>query len=47
LAQFAFAYKPSLAELVAQAEKADSPEKRFRYATMAELIEREIPMLVH
>jgi len=39
--------KPSLAELAAQAEKADSPEKRRRYATMMELIEREIPMLVH
>jgi hypothetical protein len=39
--------KPSLAELAAQAEKADSPEKRLRYATMVELIEREIPMLVN
>jgi ectoine hydroxylase-related dioxygenase (phytanoyl-CoA dioxygenase family) len=39
--------KPSLAELAAQAEKADSPERRLRYATMVELIEREIPMLVH
>ncbi len=39
--------KPSVAELVAQAEKADSPEKRLRYTTMMELIEREIPMLVH
>ena len=39
--------KPTLAELAAQAEKADSPEKRLRYATMVELIEREIPMLVH
>lgn len=39
--------KPSVAELAAQAEKADSPEKRLRYATMVELIEREIPMLVH
>jgi ectoine hydroxylase-related dioxygenase (phytanoyl-CoA dioxygenase family) len=39
--------KPSLAELAAQAEKVDSPEKRLRYTTMMELIEREIPMLVH
>jgi ectoine hydroxylase-related dioxygenase (phytanoyl-CoA dioxygenase family) len=39
--------KPSLAEMAAQAEKADSPEKRLRYAKMAELVEREIPMLVH
>ena len=39
--------KPSLAELVAQAEKADSPEKRRRYATTVELIERELPLLVH
>jgi hypothetical protein len=39
--------KPSVAELAAQAEKADSPEKRLRYTTMLELIEREIPMLVH
>ena len=39
--------KPSVAELAAQAEKADSPEKRLRYTTTLELIEREIPMLVH
>ena len=39
--------KPSVAELAAQAEKADSPEKRLRYKTTLELIEREIPMLVH
>ena len=39
--------KPSVAELAAQAEKADSPEKRLRYTTIVELIEREIPMLVH
>jgi hypothetical protein len=39
--------KPSVAEMAAQAEKADSPEKRLRYTTMLELIEREIPMLVH
>jgi len=39
--------KPSLAEIAAQVEKADSPEKRLRYAMMVELIEREIPMLVH
>jgi hypothetical protein len=38
--------KPSVAELAAQAEKADSPEKRLRYTTMLELIEREIPVLV-
>jgi len=38
--------KPTLNELAAQAEAADSPEKRLRYATMAEMIEREIPMLV-
>jgi hypothetical protein len=38
--------KPSLAELAAGAEKADSAEKRLRYARMAELVEREIPMLV-
>jgi hypothetical protein len=37
---------PSLAELAAQAEKAGSAEKRLRYTTMMELIEREIPMLV-
>jgi hypothetical protein len=39
--------KPSVAELTEQAEKADSREKRLRYATIVELIEREIPMLVH
>jgi len=39
--------KPSLAEIAAQVEKADSAEKRLRYATMVELIEREMPMLVH
>jgi hypothetical protein len=39
--------KPSVAELTALAEKADSPEKRLRYKTTVELIEREIPMLVH
>ena len=39
--------KPSVAELAAQAENADSPEKRLRYATLVEMIEREIPMLVH
>jgi len=39
--------KPSLEEIAAQAEKVDSPEKRARYMTMLELIEREIPMLVH
>ena len=39
--------KPSVPELTAQAEQADSPEKRLRYKTMMELIEREIPMLVH
>ena len=39
--------KPSVAELAAQAEKADSPEKRLRYTTIVELIEREIPMLMH
>jgi hypothetical protein len=39
--------KPSVAELISQAEKADSPEKRLRYATLVEMIEREIPMLVH
>lgn len=38
--------KPSLAELAAGAEQADSAEKRLRYAMMAELVEREIPMLV-
>ena len=38
--------KPSLAELAAQAEKADSPEKRLRYAKLLELIEREIPTQV-
>jgi ectoine hydroxylase-related dioxygenase (phytanoyl-CoA dioxygenase family) len=35
---------PSVAELTARAEKADSPEKRLRYTTILELIEREIPM---
>ena len=39
--------KPSVAELAAQAEKADSAEKRLRYAMILELIEREIPMVVH
>jgi hypothetical protein len=39
--------KPTVADLAAQAEMADSPEKRLRYTTMVELIEREIPMLVH
>jgi hypothetical protein len=39
--------KPSVAELVAQSEKVDSPEKRLRYTMLVELIEREIPMLVH
>jgi hypothetical protein len=42
--------KPSLAELASLAEgaeKADSPEKRLRYARARELVEREIPMLVH
>jgi len=39
--------KPSVAELAAQAEKADSPEKRLRYMAILELIEREVPMLVH
>jgi hypothetical protein len=38
--------KPSVAELTALAAKADSPEKRLRYTTMVEMIEREIPMLV-
>jgi ectoine hydroxylase-related dioxygenase (phytanoyl-CoA dioxygenase family) len=38
--------KPSVAELAAKAETADSPEKRRRYATMVELIESEIPMQV-
>jgi len=38
--------KPSVAELAAQAEKADSPEERLRYSSIVELIEREIPMLV-
>jgi ectoine hydroxylase-related dioxygenase (phytanoyl-CoA dioxygenase family) len=38
--------KPSVAELAALAEKADSPEKRLRYTTTMELIEREIPILV-
>lgn len=38
--------KPSVAELTARAEKADSPEKRLRYTTMLGLIEREIPLLV-
>jgi hypothetical protein len=37
---------PSVAELAALAESADSPEKRLRYATVRELIEREVPMLV-
>lgn len=39
--------KPSVAELAAQAEKADTPEKRLRYMTVLEMIEHEIPMLVH
>jgi ectoine hydroxylase-related dioxygenase (phytanoyl-CoA dioxygenase family) len=39
--------KPSVSELAAQAEKADDPEKRLRYTAILELIEREIPMLLH
>jgi ectoine hydroxylase-related dioxygenase (phytanoyl-CoA dioxygenase family) len=39
--------KPSVAELAAQAEQADTPERRLRLTTTMELIEREIPMLVH
>lgn len=39
--------KPSVAELAAQAEKADSPEKRIRYTTLLELIRQEIPRAVH
>jgi hypothetical protein len=39
--------KPSVAELAAQAEKADSPDERLRFTSIVELIEREIPMLVH
>ena len=39
--------KPTVAELAVQAEKADTPEKRLRYTTILELIEQEIPMLVH
>ena len=39
--------KPSVAELAAQAEKADTSETRHRYTAILELIEREIPMLVH
>jgi hypothetical protein len=39
--------KPSVAELAAKAEMADTPEKRLRYTTIVELIEQEIPMLVH
>lgn len=38
--------KPSVAELAVLAEEADSPQKRLRYTTTLELIEREIPMLV-
>lgn len=38
--------KPTVVEFVELAEKADSPEKRLRYTTIVELIEREIPMLV-
>lgn len=38
--------RPSVEELAELAEKADSPEKRLRYATTAELIEQEVPMLV-
>jgi hypothetical protein len=38
--------KPSVAELAAQAEKADSPEALLVYGAIVELIEREIPMLV-
>jgi hypothetical protein len=47
LERFAFAFKPSVAELAEQAEKAASPENRLRYMSIMELIEREIPMLVH
>ena len=38
--------KPSMAEMAAQAEKAESPEKRLRYRTVMEMIEREVPLLV-
>jgi hypothetical protein len=38
--------KPSLVELAAQAENADTPAERHRYTMLVELIEREIPMLV-
>lgn len=38
--------KPSVAALAELAEKADTPEKRRRYANVLELIEQEIPMLV-
>ena len=36
---------PSVAELAAQAEKAESPEERLRYTSLVELIEQEIPTL--
>jgi len=39
--------KPSVTELAEKAGNADTPEKRLRYATTLELIEQEIPMLVH
>src|SRR5215472_14342678 len=39
--------KPSVAELAAQAEKADSLQERLRCTSIVELIEREIPILVH
>jgi hypothetical protein len=39
--------KPSVSELSAQAANADTPEKRLRYRAMVDLIEREIPLLVH
>jgi hypothetical protein len=39
--------KPSVAELTAQAEKADSPEKRLRYTTLLDLIQQEIPRAVN
>jgi ectoine hydroxylase-related dioxygenase (phytanoyl-CoA dioxygenase family) len=38
--------KPSIAELVALADRASSPEKRLRYMTVVRMIEQEIPLLV-
>jgi ectoine hydroxylase-related dioxygenase (phytanoyl-CoA dioxygenase family) len=39
--------KPSMDDLAAEADKASTPEKRLKFMTIMQLIEREIPMLVN